>query len=99
MNGIHDLGGMQGMGPIEVEENEPYFHDQWEQRMLGMFLAVFAGGHYNIDEFRHSIERMNPAEYLRTSYYEHWLSGMQRMLLEKGIVTEDEIEARMKELA
>jgi nitrile hydratase len=90
---------MQGMGPIEVEENEPYFHDQWERRMLGMFLAVFAGGHYNIDEFRHSIERMNPAEYLRTSYYEHWLSGLQRMLLEKGIVTEEEIDARMKELA
>jgi len=99
VNGVHDLGGMQGMGPIEFEENEPYFHEDWERRMLGMFLAVFAGGYYNIDEFRHSIERMGPANYLGTSYYEHWLSGMQRMLLEKGILTEDEIDARMKELS
>lgn len=99
MNGVHDMGGMHGNGPIDIEENEPYFHDEWERRMFSMFLAVFAGGHYNIDEFRHAIERMGPAEYLRTSYYEHWMSSMQRMLVEKGILTESEINARMSELA
>lgn len=99
MNSVHDMGGMQGYGPIDIEQNEPVFHDDWERRMFSMFLAVFAGGHYNIDEFRHSIERMDPADYLRTTYYEHWMSSMQRMLVEKGLVTEAEIDARMAELA
>ncbi len=99
MNGVHDMGGMQGYGPIDIEQNEPVFHDDWEKRMFALFLAVFAGGHYNIDQFRHSIERMDPADYLRTTYYEHWMSSMQRMLVEKGLVTEAEINARMADLA
>jgi nitrile hydratase len=93
------MGGMQGMGAIDIEPNEPSFHDDWEQRMFGLFLSMFAGGHYNIDEFRHGIERMGGPNYMATTYYEHWVSGMQTMLIEKGILTAEEINGRMSELA
>ncbi|MEM8838299.1 MAG: hypothetical protein AAGE89_09420 [Pseudomonadota bacterium] len=99
MNGIHDLGGMDGIGPINPKQNEPVFHDEWERRMFGMFISCFAGGHYNVDEFRHAIERMDPAHYLESSYYEHWLKSLETLLVEKGVVTEEELEARKKDIA
>ena len=94
MNGVHDLGGMHGMGPINPEPNEPVFHAEWERRMFGVMMATFAGGHYNVDQFRHGIERMDPAEYLRSSYYEHWLHTVETLLLEKGVSAREELEAK-----
>ena len=99
MNGIHDLGGMDGLGPINPEENEPVFHDDWERRMFGMFISCFAAGAYNVDEFRHGIERMGAAHYLETSYYEHWLASVETLLAEKGLVTKEELEARKAQIA
>lgn len=91
MNGIHDLGGMHGLGPLVVEKNEPVFHADWERRMLGLFAPTSALGFYNIDEFRHAIERMGAAAYLNTSYYEHWLHALETLALEKGILTAEEL--------
>lgn len=99
MNGIHDIGGMHGLGPIEPEENEPVFHEDWERRVFGMTLATLALGQYHLDEFRHSIERMDPARYLSSSYYEHWLVSLETLFTEKGIITREELEARKAELA
>ena len=96
MNGCHDVGGMHGFGPILREENEPYFHHAWEERVFGLFFGCFAGGHFNIDEFRHSIEHMGPDYY---QYYEHWLHAMQDLLVRRGVLTTSEIETRMRELA
>ncbi len=98
MNGVHDLGGVDGLGPINPEENEPVFHDAWERRMFGVMIACFAGGNYNVDEFRHGIERMNGADYLTTSYYEHWLHSLETVLVEKGKITAEELAARKAEL-
>ncbi len=98
MNGIHDLGGMHGLGPIDREENEPYFHEEWESRVFGLFFANFAQGHFNVDQFRHAIEHMAPADYLNTSYYEHWLHAFERLLDEKGIITKDELDRKQAEL-
>ena len=95
MNGVHDMGGMQGMGPIEVEKNEPVFHDEWERRMFGVNLMLLAQGHVNFDEGRHAIERMGAAEYLKTTYYEHWMTSLQTLMVEKGILTTEEIKERM----
>lgn len=92
MDGGQDLGGMQGFGPVRREANEPPFHAPWERTVFGMFLSTLAKGLYNLDEARHAIERMDPAHYLTTSYYEHWLAGMERLLVEKGIATPGEIE-------
>jgi nitrile hydratase len=99
MNGIHDLGGMHGIGRIVREKDEPVFHADWERRMFGLFIAAFAGGHYNVDEFRHAIERMDPAEYLTSSYYEHWLHSLETLLVEKGVIKEQELEAKRAALA
>lgn len=100
MNGIHDLGGMHGVGgPIEAEQGEPVFHHEWERRVFGMFLPIFACGFYNIDELRHAIERMGAPAYLETSYYEHWLHAYETLLIEKGVITREEYAARCADLA
>jgi nitrile hydratase subunit beta len=96
MNGIHDLGGMHGFGPVEREENEPPFHADWEAVMVAIQNAVCREdrGVINIDEFRHGIERMDPVYYLASSYFEHWMDGITRVLLEKGVIALEEIDAR-----
>jgi nitrile hydratase len=95
MDGVHDLGGMQGFGPVEREENEPVFHADWEAAVLAMMRAAGSRGLFNIDEFRHGIERMAPAHYLRASYYEKWLDGVTRVLVEKGVVGAEELASRL----
>jgi len=95
MNGIHDLGGMHGLGPIEREEGEPVFHEEWERRTFAMTLACAFLGRWNLDRSRSAREQMDAAEYLSTSYYEHWLFGLERLLKENGLVKRGELEARM----
>jgi nitrile hydratase len=95
MDGVHDLGGMQGFGPVEREENEPVFHAAWEAAVLAMMRAAGSRGLFNIDEFRHGIERMAPAHYLRATYYEKWLDGVTRVLVEKGVVGAQELAERL----
>jgi nitrile hydratase len=95
MNGAHDLGGMHGFGPVEPEPNEPVFHREWERRVFGVTVSTGFLGKWNIDMSRHSRERMPPAEYLATSYYEHWLWGLERLLVEKGLLTQEEIDTRV----
>ena len=99
MNGIHDLGGMQGLGAVVREENEPVFHEDWERRVFAVLNLTIAGGQYCVDEIRHSIERMSPADYLTTSYYQHWLHAAEDLLDKKGVVTHAELEQRMADLA
>ncbi len=96
MDGIHDLGGMHGFGPVVREQNEPPFHAPWEATMVAIQHAVGGRGQnlLNIDEFRHGIERMGNAEYLSTTYYEHWLDGVTRVLLEKGVLSAAELAQR-----
>jgi nitrile hydratase beta subunit len=92
MNGIHDMGGMHGLGPIEIEPNEPVFHASWEGRVFAINRALAAWGKWNIDASRHAIERIPAAEYLRMSYYEKWLTRTMALLLERGLTTREEIE-------
>ena len=99
MNGIHDLGGMDGFDSIEIEEDEPVFHDPWEGWVYSIYFAGMGNQVFNIDEFRHSIERMAPDEYLASSYYERWLAGIEQLLVEKGALDRDEIDARQADLA
>ncbi len=94
MNGIHDLGGMHGFGPIQREEHEPLFHADWERTVIAMQLSAITAGIYNVDEFRHYRERMDPAAYLAASYYEIWLDSIARLLVAKGVVTDAELDAR-----
>ncbi|CAP41750.1 nitrile hydratase [Comamonas thiooxydans] len=91
MNGIHDTGGAHGYGPVYREPNEPILHGEWEGRVLALFPALFANGNFNIDEFRHGIERMNPIDYLKGTYYEHWIHSIETLLVEKGVLTATEL--------
>src|SRR5215472_9782069 len=93
MNGIHDMGGLQDMGPIQYEENEPVFHAAWEGRALALNLASAAWGKWNIDAGRYQIEQIPPAEYLRMSYYEKWYARLVDLLVSRGLVTRAEIES------
>ncbi len=99
MNGAHDLGGMHGFGPVDPEANEPVFHEEWERRCFAITRAMGAHGKWNIDMSRFARETMAPAEYLATSYYEHWLHGLERLLVEKGFLTPEEIRRRQAALA
>lgn len=93
MNGIHDMGGMHGMGPIESEKNEPVFHAPWEARVLAMNLAMGFWRKWNIDASRHGIEQLPPADYLRMSYYEKWLTRLGNLVVKSGLATREEIES------
>lgn len=93
MNGVHDLGGMHGMGQVEFERDEPVFHSQWEARVFALTLASGFLGKWNIDMGRHARERMPPADYLAATYYERWLFGLEKLLVEQELVTAKELEA------
>ncbi|MBV8084057.1 MAG: nitrile hydratase subunit beta [Chloroflexi bacterium] len=91
MNGIHDMGGMHGMGPIVREENEPVFHHTWEGRAYALSRVVRFGGRWNLDAFRYAQEQTPPDEYLRLSYYERWLQTVVNHLVASGVLSEEEL--------
>lgn len=93
MNGVHDMGGMHGMGPVEIEKNEPVFHEAWESRVFSLRLACIYHRKWNGDMNRHAVEQMPPAEYLASSYYEHVLFGFRKMLVAGGLVSAQELQS------
>jgi len=92
MNGVHDLGGMTCFGPVVAEENEPVFHGDWERRVLAITVAA-SGALGPLDYRRHGIERIAPAQYLRSSYYENWLARIEILGLETGLITAQELSS------
>ncbi|MGH7920534.1 MAG: SH3-like domain-containing protein [Candidatus Dormibacteraceae bacterium] len=88
MNGVHDMGGQHGHGPVAVEPAEPVFHQPWEGRVYALMVLARARGLFNLDEMRRAIEEMRPPEYLAAGYYERWLSALERLLQEKAVTPE-----------
>ena len=99
MNGIHDMGGMDGFGPMRPETNEPVFHEPWEARVFGMSMAGAGLPPAPIDARRHRIERLDPALYMASSYYERWLVGMEEAIVAGGVLSREEIEAKINEFS
>jgi nitrile hydratase len=97
MNGAHDLGGMHGFGPVELEPDEPVFHAEWERRTFALQMAMGAWGRWNLDMSRSMREQMPPAEYLATSYYAHWLWGLERHLERHGFLARGDLDRRVQE--
>jgi nitrile hydratase len=93
VNGAHDMGGADGFGPVVPEPDEPVFHAEWEARVLALTLAMGLTGEWSTDASRFARENRPPAEYLAKTYYELWLSGLERLLTERGLVGEDELAA------
>jgi nitrile hydratase subunit beta len=86
---------MQGFGPVEVEADEPVFHRPWEARTFALAGGALGAGGFNTPMFRHAIERMDPRHYLTSSYYEHWLTAVATLLVEAGMISRNELDARV----
>jgi nitrile hydratase len=91
---MHDLGGKQGFGPIRYSVDARAFHAPWEVRVNGLYSLAVKLGIFNMDEYRHAIERMEPRHYLAASYYERSLTSLATLVVEKGVVTVAELEQR-----
>jgi nitrile hydratase subunit beta len=94
VDGIHDLGGMQGFGQVIHSQAEPVFQRRWEAVARALLVAVAGAVQASGGEFRHSIERMDPGHYLTSGYYEHWLTAAATLAVEHGLVTHAELEDR-----
>jgi nitrile hydratase subunit beta len=92
MKGVHDMGGMHGMGPIQHERNEPVFHEPWEARIFALNRAIRAWRAWTSDASRHAVELIPAPEYLRMSYYEQRLHSLVELMVKSGLVTRAEIE-------
>jgi nitrile hydratase len=86
------MGGMQAFGPVMPEPNEPPFHADWEKRALGLTLAMGATGQWSIDQSRSARESLPPARYLASSYYQVWLAALEDLMVERGLVTREEVK-------
>src|SRR6187549_2070086 len=94
MDGIHDLGGRQGFGRVRYSRKAQTFHEPWEKRVNALYSLAVKLGIFNMDEYRHAIERMEPRHYLTASYYERSLTSLATLCVEKGVVTREELERR-----
>jgi len=96
MNGVHDMGGMQGFGPVAPEPDEPIFHAAWERDVLAMTLAIGARGAWNLDQSRSARESIPPADYLSIGYYKIWLTALENLLHKYQLLSDGELQ-RYKE--
>jgi nitrile hydratase subunit beta len=94
VDGVYDLGGLDGFGPVEHTAAEPLFEQEWERGAFRVMIGWLATQAPPGGRFRHSIERMAPEHYLSSSYYEHWLTGAATMAVESGFTTQDELDRR-----
>ena len=99
MNGIHDMGGMHGFGPVPIETDEPVFHEPWEGRVYAMAIAAGQKRLMAPGGLRPFIEELEPARYLRSSYYERWMGALEDALIRKGVTTREEIDRRTAHFA
>lgn len=97
MTRTHDRGGWPGAGPIERAEHELSW---WEKRTDALMRLMWSPARRfaRVDEMRRAIESMEPGQYEKASYYERWLHALETLLVEKGILTREEIERKVKEL-
>jgi len=97
MNSVHDMGGLQNFGPVLPEQREPAFHHDWERRAFGLTLAMAGAGLWNLDQVRAARESLPPAQYLAHSYYQIWLDALCKLMLDRGLVTSEELaDGRMR---
>jgi nitrile hydratase len=91
MNGVHDMGGMHGMGPIGHDPDQPVFREPWEGRVWALYRATGPYGRGIWRNFRFELEQIAPAEYLRMPYYERWFTVLVNRLIRSGYITAEEL--------
>jgi hypothetical protein len=89
---MNDVGGVEGFGPIDTAETAEPFSSDWESRVYALVFVLIGKQVFNIDEFRDAIERIEPARYLASSYYERWLGAVETLLVERGIIDASALE-------
>jgi Nitrile hydratase beta subunit len=94
MSGVHDMGGLPG-GPIDKSQHEI---EDWERLADAINAALGIKGLQTTDEHRRAIESLSPEQYRKLSYYERWIASTEMLLVEKGILTREEIETRARKL-
>jgi nitrile hydratase beta subunit len=98
MDGVHDMGGMQGFGPVVESGGELAYHERWEPRVFAIQMLVGLEGLGAGPGGRAVREEMDPVDYLGASYYERWLFSAEQRLLRKGTLAPGEVESMMKRL-
>lgn len=93
MDGLHDLGGRQGFGPVRRQGHTEPFHGEADIRIAAMWVRLVRLGVYNMDEYRHAIERMEPRHYLSASYYERTFTAVATLCVERGVFSAGELQA------
>lgn len=96
MNGVFDLGGTDGLGPVNPPDSEPVFRAEWEKAVFAMYPACVGAGYFGIDQFRHGVEKMDPVTYLTSPYYEHWLYSIEAHAVAVGAIDPDELDRRTR---
>ena len=96
MNGLHDLGGVDGLGPVRPSPAEPPFRAEWEKVAHGFITAGFLGGYFGLDAFRYGIELMDPREYLSSPYYLHWARSVEHHAIAAGEIDPHELDRRTR---
>ena len=91
MNGVHDMGGMHGLGPIAREADEPVFHAPWEGRAFALNIACGALVRWTLDASRHQRELIPGPAYLAMTYYERWIAGLTQLLIGAELVSHEEV--------
>ena len=99
MDGIHDMGGMQGFGTVAIDPDEPVFREPWHGRAFAMGAMSMGLSGTNLDAFRHGLERMHPSDYLADGYYGRWLACAEMLLVDSGVIPPGAVEARARNLA
>ena len=97
MNGPQDVGGKQGLGPVVAEPDEPTFDSEWERRVFGLAFCSWLASGVAVDQSRQAQAAMPYARYYGSSYYERWLYALERLMLERGVITPAELEAGVAE--
>ena len=96
MNGIHDLGGMHGLGPVPKDGgSNPPFAEEWHGRLFAVFLSLFVGGYFSFDEFRYEVEQIDPVVYLEAGYFDKWLIALEAILERRGVIAPGELDAKV----
>src|SRR5216684_2446565 len=96
MDGLHDLGGKQGFGRVKYP-SAPH-NENWRPLVRALHAFAIESHIYNMDEFRHAIERMTPRHYISAPYFERHLTAIATLLIEKGIATRKELESLVSRL-
>jgi nitrile hydratase beta subunit len=98
MDGIADMGGMQGWGRVQRPGDEPVFREKWEGRAFALGLLSMRTSGTNLDSFRHALNRQSPMNYIADGYYGRWCHAAQTLLVDSSIIAPGAVEARARNL-